>query len=219
VIWKSQVPGGDKAGYASAIVVEAGGIKQYVQFLGKGLVGVEAKTGKFLWRYEATAQGSPANIPTPVARDGLVYSGTGRGGAGLVRLKVEGGSVSAEQVYASPKLPTAIGGAVLVGDHLFGTTGQALVCADWKSGEVKWAERSIAPASVCYAEGRLYLHGEGGEVALVEATPEGYREKGRFSPPDQPGRGNAKAWAYPVVANGRLFVRDLGALWCYDVKG
>ena len=71
---------------------------------------------------------------------------------------------------------------------------------------------------LCYADGRLYLHGESGELALVEATPEGYREKGRFTPPDQPERGQSKAWAYPVVANGRFYIRDSNVLWCYDVK-
>jgi outer membrane protein assembly factor BamB len=52
VIWKSPVPGGDAAAYASALAVEVGGIRQYVQLLHKGLVGVEAKTGKFLWRFD-----------------------------------------------------------------------------------------------------------------------------------------------------------------------
>jgi outer membrane protein assembly factor BamB len=83
---------------------------------------------------------------------------------------------------------------------------------------VKWDDRSIGAAALCYADGRLYLHGENGEVALVEATPEAYREKGRFKPTDSPDRGNSKAWAYPVIADGRLYIRDLGTLWCYDVK-
>jgi outer membrane protein assembly factor BamB len=86
---------------------------------------------------------------------------------------------------------------------------------------VKWQDPCVGPAAVCYADGRLYLHGEDGRVALVEATAEAYREKGRFTPPGRPkhprGAGE-KAWAYPVVANGRLYVRDLGVLWCYDVK-
>ena len=69
-----------------------------------------------------------------------------------------------------------------------------------------------------YADGNLYLHGENGEVALVEATPDGYHERGRFTPEDPPDRGDSKAWAYPVVANGRLYIRDMGTLWCYDVK-
>jgi len=218
VIWKSAVPGGDPAAYSSIIVITSGGTKQYVQFLEKGLVGVEAKTGKLLWRYDKTAQGSPANIPTPVARDGYIYSATGRGGGGLVRLKAEGGKFEAEQIYFTPKLPTSIGGAVLLGDNLYGTTGQGLLCAEFTTGNVKWQERGIGAASVCAAEGLLYLHGENGEVALVEASPEAYREKGRFAPPDQPERGRSKAWTYPVVADGKLYIRDLNAIWCYDVR-
>jgi outer membrane protein assembly factor BamB len=218
LLWKSAVPGGDQAAYASAIVVEVGGVKQYVQFLQNGVVGVDARTGKFLWRYDKTAQGSPANIPTPVAYDGHVYSAAARSGGGLVRLKVNQGAVEAEPVYASTKLPTSIGGAVQVGDYLYGTTGGALLCVEFRTGAIKWEDRSVGPGSVCYADGRLYLHGENGDVALVEATPEAYRERGRFTPPDPPNRGQARAWAYPVVASRRLYIRDLGTLWCYDVR-
>jgi len=218
LLWKSVVPGGEQAAYASVIALTIAGSKQYVQFLQKGLVGVDAKSGKFLWRYDKTAQGSPANIPTPVGREGFIYSATGRGGASLIKLNVMQDSVAVDEVYASPKLPTAIGGAILIGNYLFGTTGQALVCAEFKTGEVKWTDRAVGAGSLCYAEGHLYLHGESGELALVEATSEGYREKGRFTPPDQPERGESKAWAYPVVANGRFYIRDSNVLWCYDVK-
>jgi outer membrane protein assembly factor BamB len=220
LIWECAVPGGDEAAYASIIVVEAGGRKQYVQFLGKGVVGVDAKTGQFLWRYDQTGK-SPANIPTPVGHGDYVYSSSGKGGSGLVRLKASSGGVAAEPVYFERNLPTSIGGAVLLGDYLYGTNGQGLVCAAFTMGKVKWLEASIGPASICYADGRLYLHGENGEMALVEAMPEAYREKGRFTLPDQPKhtRGpTEKAWAYPVVANGRLYVRDAGTLWCYGIK-
>jgi outer membrane protein assembly factor BamB len=218
LLWKSVVPSGEQAAYASVIAVTIGGGKQYVQFLQKGLVGVDARNGKFLWRYDKTAQGSPANIPTPVGRDGFIYSATGRGGASLIKLSLGQDSVAVDEVYASPKLPTAIGGAILVGNYLFGTTGQALVCAEFKTGEIKWTDRGVGAGSLCYADGRLYLHSESGELALVEATAEGYREKGRFTPPDQPERGQSKAWAYPVVANGRFYIRDSNVLWCYDVR-
>ena len=219
VIWKSAVPGGDAAGYGSIISTESGGVKQYVQFLAKGLVGIDAKTGAFLWRYERTAKGSPANMMTAVAHESLVYAGAPRSGGAAVKLSpVDGGKFSADEVYFDNKLPTAIGGAVLIGDHLYGTTAQVLVCADFKTGQIKWTDRCIGAAAVQFADGLLYLHGENGDVALVEATPEGYREKGRFTPAGQPDRGRSKAWAYPVVANGRLYIRDMGVLWCYDVK-
>jgi outer membrane protein assembly factor BamB len=218
IVWKAQVPGGDQAAYASAIVVEAGGVKQYVQFLQKGVVGVDAKTGKFLWRYDRTGK-SPANIPTPVAHDGCVYTSSAMAGGGLVRLKVNGDTVEAEPVYFDKNLPVAIGGSVLVGKHLYGTNARALLCVEFTTGKVVWQDKCVGTGSVCYADGRLYVHGENnGEVALVEATPEGYHLKGHLTPPGQPKRGPSKAWAYPVVANGRLYVRDLGVLWCYDVK-
>ncbi len=104
-----------------------------------------------------------------------------------------------------------------VGDYLYGTTGQALLCVEFATGNLKWDDRSIGAAAVCFADGRLYLHGENGDLALVEATAEAYREQGRFTPADQPDRGQSKAWAYPVVANGRLYIRDAGTLWCYDI--
>ena len=197
-------------------------MKQYVQFLGKGVVGVDAETGKFLWRYDRTAKGSPANIPTPLVHDDLVYTASGRGGGGLIELNLDQGaarrSFVAEEIYFEAKLPKAIGGAVLVGDHIYGTTSDALMCVEFATGEVKWRDRAIGAASICVADGHLYLHGENGDVALVEATPEAYREKGRFTPPDAPDRGNSKAWAYPVVADGKLYIYDTGTLWCFDVQ-
>lgn len=223
VIWKSAIPGGDPAGYASAIVVQGGGRKQYVQLLTKGLVGVDAKTGQFLWRYKDVAKG-PAQFFTPVARGEYVYGGALGVGGGLVRLKADGGGVAAEQVYFERGLPNGIGGAVVVGEYLYGTeTGQKLVVAEFTTGKVKWQSDTIGWASVAYADGHLYLHGFNGQLALVEASPEGYREKGRFTPPAQPTKKQAGpypegAFAYPVIANGRLYIRDLGTLWAYDLK-
>lgn len=220
VLWKASVPGGDPAAYASAIIVDAGGIKQYVQMVEKGLVGVAASSGKFLWRYNKTVSRFNATIPTPVARGGAIYSaGAGTGGA-LIQLKANDGAMQVQEVYFSPKLPSAIGGAVLVGDYLYGTGNQGMLCLEFNTGAVKWEERALGPASLCLADGRFYLHGENGEVGLVEPSPEGYREKGRFAPPDQPQRLGPmeKAWVYPVVANGLLYIRDHNLLWCYDVK-
>jgi outer membrane protein assembly factor BamB len=216
-VWRCVVPGGDEAAYASIIVTEAAGVKQYVQFLQNGVVGLDAATGKLLWRYDKTAEGSPANIPTPVAQQDLIYSASGRGGSALVNVKREGSQIVAEEVYFQKGLPTAIGGTVLIDKHLYGASGQTLMCIDFSSGQIKWQERGLAPASVCYADGNLYLHTEKGDAALVEATPEGYRVKGQFALPEQPDRGRSQAWTYPVVANGRLYFRDFGKLWCYDV--
>jgi outer membrane protein assembly factor BamB len=216
-VWKAPTPEADQANYASIIVVDAGGRKQYVQFLSKGLVGIDAKTGGLLWRYDKTAKGSTANIPTPVAFQNFVYSSGGRGGA-LVELTSGGGQIDAKEVYYLPKLPSSIGGSVEVDGKMYGTNGQGLLCVEFATGEVKWQDRCVGAGSVCYADGLIYVHGEKGDMALVEATPEAYREKGRFALPDQPERGKSLAWPYPIIADGKLYVRDLGMLWCYDVK-
>ena len=218
LVWKSALPTGDQAAYSSVISIDVGGVRQYVQFLQNGVVGVDAKTGALLWRYEATAKGSPANIPSPLAHAQFVYTGSNRGGGGLVKLTPAQGKFDAEQVYFGSKLPTSIGGAIKVGDYLYGTNGQGMMCVDFATGNLTWQERGVGAGSLCFGEGRLYVHGEGGDVALVEATPEAYREKGRFTPPGQPEKGRSRAWAYPVVANGKLYIHDFGVLWCYDVK-
>jgi outer membrane protein assembly factor BamB len=218
VIWKSAVPGGGMAGYASVIIDNTGGVKQYIAYLASGLVGVEAKTGRFLWKYEKTKGSMGMSIQTPVAGDGLVYSGAGRVGGGAVRLKADQGTVTAEEAYFDPRLPTAIGGTVLVGASLYGTS-QTMMCVDYKTGQVKWNERGIGAASLLYAEGLLYLHGENGEVALIEASPDAYKERGRFTPPTPPShKAMEQSWAYPVIADGRLYIRDADTMWCYDIR-
>ena len=89
---------------------------------------------------------------------------------------------------------------------------------------MKWQAENFGWSSLAYADGLLYAHAVNGDIALVEASPETFREKGRFTPPAQPKHGqsgpfNEMAFAYPVIANGRLYIRDLGTLWAYDIKG
>src|SRR5262249_33245376 len=129
VAWQSAVPGGDTAAFASPVLAEAGGGKQYVPFLQGGLVGGDAKTGKCLWRYTQTSSGRPGNIPTPIVHDGKVFSTSGKRGAGLVQLTADKeGGVTAKQVYFTGDLRAHTGGAVRVGDYVYGTSGGSLVC-------------------------------------------------------------------------------------------
>ncbi len=217
VIWKCAVPEGSAAGYSSAIIAEFSGVKQYVQFLTSGLMGVDAKTGKLLWRFEKTGKGSPAVIITPLVSEGMIYSGAFRANTALVKPVLKDGAFTVEEIYSGNKLPIGSGGVVKVGDFIYGSS-QSAMCVEFKTGAVKWEERAIGPCSWLVADNRIYLHAESGEVALIEPSGEGYREKGRFSPSNPPTRGPAKAWTYPVVADGRLYIREQNILWCYDVK-
>ncbi len=216
VVWKTPLKY-NQAGYASIIVAETGGIKQYVQFINSGVVGVAAKDGRLLWKYTGNVGGQ--SCATPIFHDGCIFtsaSGTGRaGGDALLRLVADGPDVKAKQIYLVRSMCNHHGGVIRVGDYLYGSGGAGLVCMDFKTGARKWQARSVGRGSLVAADGHLYVRGEQGEVALVEATPEGYREKGRFR---QPSRSEFKAFAHPIIAAGRLYLRDADVLLCYALR-
>jgi outer membrane protein assembly factor BamB len=216
VIWKCPVPGGDNAEYASIMTVQSGPHRQYVQFLRKGVVGVDAKTGKFLWCYTNTVSPDQgANILTPVVSGNRIFTSGPRTGGGVVEIQPDGDGSKANEVYFNKSITPSIGGAVLVEGHLYCTTSQTLLCVDFATGKVKWTERSVGPASICYADGRLYVRGHNtGETALVVPSPEKYQEKGRLK---QIERSKIQGWPHPVVANGGLYLRDQDVLLCYEV--
>lgn len=214
VIWKSANPEGDNAEYASVMKAEVNGKTEYIQFLRKGVMGVDGQTGKFLWRYTKTID-MGANIITPVVDGSKVFTSGSRSGGGLIDLQDENGAVVAKPIYYNNKLTPSIGGAVLVDGYLYASNSQYVFCADFATGEIKWSNRSVGQASICYADGRIYARGHStGEVVLLEANPKEYKEVGRFKQPD---RSKIQAWPHPVIANGNLYLRDQDVLLCYSV--
>jgi outer membrane protein assembly factor BamB len=221
-IWKAAVQVSGKrdygtAMYSSAVVATIGGVKQYVQFFKGGVAGVDAKGGKLLWHYDHPANGT-ANCSTPIVKGDAVFAAssysTGGGRADIVKTA---GGFEAKEAYFIKQFQNHHGGMVLVGDHLYGTGGGQLFCVNFKTGEIAWENKSVGKGSVVFADGHLYVRSEGDQVALVEANPEVYVEKGRFKQPDRT-KGRA-AWPHPVVVHGKLYLRDWDKLLCYDVKG
>jgi outer membrane protein assembly factor BamB len=219
-LWKSQVPGGPPAAYSSAIALDCAGQRQYVQFTQRGVVGVAAPDGKFLWSYNRPANRMGITITTPLCRGDEVFASSAYGsGGGLVKLsKDEGGGVKADEVYFTKDMQNHHGGVILLDGYLYGATGGneggRLCCLEFATGKVMWDERKVPKGSVALADGRLYYRTEAGPVILVEPSPKGYLERGRFTQPD---RSRAAAWPHPVVANGKLYLRDQDLLFCYDV--
>ncbi|OAI45629.1 hypothetical protein AYO44_12635 [Planctomycetaceae bacterium SCGC AG-212-F19] len=215
-IWKSEVQGGDGAGYSSVIAADVQGVRQYIQFMGRGVVGVAAADGKFLWRYEKP-HNTTANISTPVYHDNHVFGASGYGtGGGLVKLtKLETGLFQADEVYFTKKMTNHHGGMVLIDGYLYGNNGGQLACIELLTGKVMWDERAPGKGSIAYADGMLYYRNENGPIVLIEANPQKYVEKGRFN---QPERSKPHAWAHPVIANGKLYIADQDLLLCYDVR-
>jgi outer membrane protein assembly factor BamB len=218
--------GGSGAAYSSAIAIDFEGVRQYVQLTAKAVIGVAAADGKFLWRYDHPANSSAINITTPLYHDGRVFASSAYGaGGGVVKLsKDANGGIKAEEVWFSKNIENHHGGVVLVDGALFGANGGNgggyPVCLDFQTGEVLWNERDadkrrVKKGSVAVADGRIYYRTEEGPVVLIEPSRKEYLERGRF---DQPDRTNLPAWSHPVIANGKLYIRDQDTLFCYDIK-
>ncbi|MHB9048569.1 MAG: outer membrane protein assembly factor BamB family protein [Pirellulales bacterium] len=218
--------GGSGAAYASAIAIDFDGQRQYVQLTQSALIGVAASDGKFLWRYDRPANRMGINCSTPVYHDGLVFAASAYGaGGGLVKLsKDANGGIKADEVYSTAKMENHHGGMILLDGCLYGANGGNgggfLVCLDFQTGKVLWDERDSgqrrAPkGSLALADNRLYYRTETGDMLLIEPSPKQYVERGRF---EQPDRSEKPAWPHPVIANGKLYLRDQDVLLCYDVK-
>jgi outer membrane protein assembly factor BamB len=213
-VWTAKV--GDRASYSSITKAEINGVKQYIQFTAKGVIAVDAAGGTFLWRYDAPANGT-ANVSTPVHLGNKVFAASGYGtGGGLVSIDGGAGHFDAKEVYFTKHMKSHHGGYVLIDGYLYGSDDPGiLTCLDLATGDVKWAERSCGKCSLVYADGMLYCRSEQGLVSLVEANPHSFRLHGRF---EQPDRSDAPSWPHPVVADGRLYLRDQDKLLAYDVR-
>jgi outer membrane protein assembly factor BamB len=216
------VPNGDTAGYASVVVANFGGVKQYVTLMANGLVSFDAKSGKLLWRYGTKSDrfgGNTANIPTPIVSGEFVFASAGYGrGAALLKVTKSGAEFAVEEVYWKRELTNKHGGVILAGDRLYGDRDDSGSpwCADFKTGKVLWTRKGGeggGSASLTAADGKLYVRYSDGWVVLVDAAADKYTELGAFRVPN----GKSNTWAHPVVVGGKLYVREREVVYCYDV--
>jgi outer membrane protein assembly factor BamB len=228
-IWRAALPasmgsqGADGAGYSSIVISNGAGVKQYVQMMGRGLVGVRASDGRVLWHYNRVAN-NVANIPTPVVSGDYVFGSTSyQTGSALLELVKSGDGVQAKEVYflEPQSLQNHHGGLVLVGEYLYGGHGHRLgfpFCLNFATGKFMWGPNirnaGTGSAAVAYADHRLYYRYENGKVLLIEASPQGYREHGSFDIPNtQP-----PSWSHPVITGGSLYLREQDNLYRYNVR-
>ncbi len=218
VVWRSK-DWTDDAAYSSVVVATIGGVRQYVQLTGESVAGVDPAKGKVLWK--APRKGRTAVIPTPVIDGNFVYVTSGYGiGCNIFRIDGAAGKFTAEQVYVGKEMKNHHGGVVKVGENVVGfSDGDGWTWQNMKTGEVayKAEAKKLGKGSIVAADGMLYLRFEsgGGTVVLLDAAKPGWDEKGRF---EQPDRSQKNSWPHPVVANGRLYLRDQDVLLAYDVK-
>lgn len=207
-IWKSQ---SDRAAYSSAIAFDWAGKRQIAAFSASGVMGLLAKNGELLWRYDRVAN-QTANIATPIFKDGYLFVSSDYGtGCALLKLDNDG---KAQEVYFNREMKNHYSSSVLVGDTLYGFSSSILTAMKFRTGEVSWRTRAITKGTVSYADGMIYALGEDGSLVLVEANPSVYKEVSRFSI----AKGDYPTWTPPVIADGRMYVREQDNLYSFDVK-
>jgi outer membrane protein assembly factor BamB len=221
LIWQSKdVP--EDATYSSPIVADVGDVRQYIAMTQDGAVGVAAKDGSLLWRYKRSSPYADIVAPTPIYHNNQVFITSWKVGPDLIKLEVANKKFTATKVYGLKNLSNEHGGVVLMDGYVYGSHEiRGWKCLDWKTGEVKWETEDLKGGSVAFADGHLYWLTEGkGEVALVEATPKEFNEIARFTLPQKSKlrKPRGMVWTHPVIANGRLYLRDQELLFCYKVK-
>lgn len=226
VLWRSKELT-DNAGYSSIVVAELSGVRQYVQQTMKGIAGISPEDGKLLW-YFANPDYRTAVVPTPLLYNGEVYAVAGYGaGASLLKFERADGKFKVEQLYsqaARKLMDNKHGGVVAVGDYVYGWSdakGGKWVCQELRTGKEVWSSTKLGRGSVTCADGNLYCYSEkDGTCVLAAASPDGWNETGRFTIPRHTQRRERadNVWTHPIVANGRLYLRDQELLFCFDVK-
>jgi outer membrane protein assembly factor BamB len=214
--------GADGTAYTSAVIAEAGGIRQYVQLVGRGVISVDAGSGRLLWGYNRVAN-DIANIATPVVFEDYVLTSSGYGtGTGLVKVRKGSEGLEADEVYflEPEKVQNHHGGLVLHDGTVFTGSGHNKgfpIAFDFLTGEIHWGpirNDGKDSAAIIYADERLYLRYRDGRMILIEATSEEYRERGTFLIPDV----EKQSWSLPAIANGMLLLREQDDLLCYDIR-
>ncbi|HUU19128.1 MAG TPA: PQQ-binding-like beta-propeller repeat protein [Sedimentisphaerales bacterium] len=229
LIWKSSMPdigpkGKEEAGYSSIVVTETGDIQQYVQLTNKGLIGIDAKDGRFLWGYNKIAN-RVANIPTPVVYGDYIFCSTSYStGSVLLKLAAEGNNVDAKEIYFldDRTFQNHHGGFIRIGDYIYGGHDHGKgkpTCIEMKTGKIMWQEDQPGggSAAVLYADGHLYFRYEDNVLALIEANPNRYNLKSTFKLPKRDGM-SGPGWAHLVIVDGRLYARHADVLMVYDIK-
>jgi len=196
-----------------------------VTVMGTHIFAVNARDGKIIWKLNyadinaATGMIMKNHATTPIFRDGNILIANGYNWVALkLKLSADGNSVSI--VWENRNFDPQLGGVVLLGNNIYGTTHMSApvdswACVDWTTGKTLWTTKWYSRGSVISADGMLYLFEErSGHVALVNPDASKLDIISEF----QITKGEGPFWAHPVINKGKLYIRHGDVLMVYQIK-
>jgi outer membrane protein assembly factor BamB len=202
--WQTKTGGG---GYSSPQLFTIGGVAQALLMSGHGATSVDPADGKLLWEYPLP--GGMRIVQPALASDGeiLVTLGeSGMGGTGLRRIAVAQGPSgwTVNERWTSTGLKPTFNDFVVHNGHAFGFDGAILSCIDLEDGQRKWKGGRYGGGQLILLPDQdlLLVLSEEGELALVRATADQFKELARFPAIE------GKTWNHPVLVGDRLLVRN-----------
>jgi len=218
VVWKAF---DEKITHATPVAATILGQRQVIFFLQSGLLSVEPKTGKELWRYQFRYNTSTA--ASPVVSNDIVYCSAGYGvGAGAVKISKEGDKFEAKEIYrvtGNKPLANHWSTPVCKDGFLYGMfqfkeyAKGPVKCVDISNGQVKWEQPGFGPGQVILAGDQVVALSDAGELVLIATDSNAYKEIARARVLD------GKCWTTPILANGRIYARSTKEAVCLDVSG
>ncbi|HEX6163026.1 MAG TPA: PQQ-binding-like beta-propeller repeat protein [Vicinamibacterales bacterium] len=206
----------DGAGYSSPMLMRTGSLNQVIYFTESRTMAVDPRDGRLLWSHNKAANGT-ANVATPIVRGTRVFVSSDYGtGAALLDVRAAGNIATANEVYFTREMRNHHSSSVLVADHLYGFSSSILTALRFDTGAMAWRDRSVGKGSLAFADNRLYIYSENGVVGLADASPDAYRERGRFTLSQQSG---SPTWSHPIITGGLLVIRDQDSVYAYNVRG
>ena len=204
----------DKPGYSTPISVTFGGRRQVLFFTGSALVSIDPSDGRQLWDFKwKTSYDINAAMPIFVPPDRVFISSGYDVGAALLQVNDDDGRFKIVPVWRSRVMKNHFNSSILHDGHLYGFDYGTLKCIDANTGQEKWGQRGFAKGSLLLADGHLIILSEGGLLALAEATPDGFQEKGRVQILE------GRTWTMPSLSNKTLYLRNREEMVALDLAG
>lgn len=200
----------DAAGYSTPVPATILGQKQYVVFTAGSVVGVNADSGKLLWSFPWTTKYN-VNAPQPVIEGNFIFVTSGYGsGCALYEITAQG----PQQRWANKLISSHFNSPIFYNGYIYsGSDPGNLVCMSPQTGQVAWTQGGFEKGGLIIADGTIImLGGNSGDLVMAKAAADSYQELGRIKPL------GGQSWTAPILANGRLLVRNKETLACLDLR-